>query len=159
MNTCRQKNTGNPNASSKNEADENNNKKGQEPEQQHEEFYWNIVPGGVYKKKLDEAYNEIVYWRKSIFLVPTGSTAKIFIDEISRLLKLWTNGTTHKNIALKSIHVIPHYFYTSRMSKAKDHLKALERRLRLWEEGNVTELVNEIEPYKRDCHQQTVKSI
>ena len=31
----------------------------------------------------------------------------------------------------------------SKTLKAKDHLKALERRLRLWEEGNITELVNE----------------
>ena len=31
----------------------------------------------------------------------------------------------------------------SKTSKTKDHLKALERRLRLWEEGNITELVNE----------------
>ena len=31
----------------------------------------------------------------------------------------------------------------SKTSKAKDHLKALERRLILWEEGTITELVNE----------------
>ena len=29
------------------------------------------------------------------------------------------------------------------MPKAKNHLKALERRLRFWAEGNITELVNE----------------
>ena len=33
----------------------------------------------------------------------------------------------------------------SKTSKAKDHLKALKRKLRLWEEGNITELVNECE--------------
>ena len=31
----------------------------------------------------------------------------------------------------------------SKTSKPKDHLKALEKRLRLWEEGNTNELVNE----------------
>ena len=31
------------------------------------------------------------------------------------------------------------------MSKTKDHLKALERRLTLWEQGNISELVNESE--------------
>ena len=31
----------------------------------------------------------------------------------------------------------------SKTSKAKDHLRALERRIRLWEEGNIIELVNE----------------
>ena len=50
-----------------------------------------------------------------------------------------------KNIALKAIVAMPPLLLQkpSKASKAKDHLKALERRLRLWEEGNVTELVNE----------------
>ena len=40
----------------------------------------------------------------------------------------------------------------SKTSKAKYHLKALERRR---EEGNITELVNEHENHTRDCHQQS----
>ena len=80
-------------------------------------------------------------------MVPTGGAAagKKFIDEISRLLNLWTNNTPLKNIALKAIHVMLALLLQkpSQTSKAKDHLKALERRLRSWEEGNITELVTE----------------
>ena len=70
-------------------------------------------------------------------MVPTGATGKKFIDEISRLLNLWTNNTPLKNIALKAIHFMPPLLLQkpSKTLKAKDHLKALERRLRLWEEG------------------------
>ena len=96
----------------------------QEPEQQHEDFYWNTVPGRIYLKDLEEAYNQIVYWRKvHIFMVPTGSAGKKFIDEISKILNLWTNNKPLKNIALKANRVMPVLLLqkSSKTSKAKDH--------------------------------------
>ena len=84
LNTCGQRNTTNLNTSSNNISDEDSDNKFQKPEQQHKEFYWNIILGGVCQKDLEEAYNQIVYWRKNIFMVPTGATGKKFIDEISK---------------------------------------------------------------------------
>ena len=46
------------------------------------------VPGRIHQKDLEKAYNQIVYWRKNIFTVPTGAVGKKIIDEISRLLDL-----------------------------------------------------------------------
>ena len=43
-------------------------------------------------------------------MVPTRAAGKIFIDEISRLLNLWTNDTPLKNTVLKAIHVMPALF-------------------------------------------------
>ena len=57
LNTSRRRNTANLNASSNNESGENNDKEVLEPEQQHENFYWDIVPGGVYQEDLEEAHN------------------------------------------------------------------------------------------------------
>ena len=34
-------------------------------------FYSNTVPGEGYQKDLEEAYNQIVYYHKNIFIVPT----------------------------------------------------------------------------------------
>ena len=78
-------------------------------------------------------------------MVATGTACKTIIDEISRLLNLWTNNMPPKNLALKGIHDMPALLLQnpSQTSKAKDHLQALERRLRLWEKVNITELVNE----------------
>ena len=76
LNTCRRRNTANLNASRSNESDENNDNEVQEPEQQHECFYWNTVPGRIYQKDLEEAYNQIVYWRKNILIGPTGAAGK-----------------------------------------------------------------------------------
>ena len=79
LNTCRRRNNTNLNVSSNRESDENNDNEAQEPEQQHEDFYWNTDPGRMYQKDLEEAYNQIVYWRKNIFMVPTGAAVKFFL--------------------------------------------------------------------------------
>ena len=62
------------------------------------------------------------------------------------------------DIALKPTHVLPDLLLQkpSKTSNA-NHLKALEKRLRLWEERNVTKFVNKSKTNKRDCHQQTLK--
>ena len=31
---------------------------------------------------INEAYNDVVYWRKNLFLVPYGKIGKDFIDEL-----------------------------------------------------------------------------
>ena len=126
MNTFRRRSTANLNASSNNESDENNDNEVQEPEQQNEDFYWNTVPERIHQKDLEETYNQVVYWRKNIFMVPTGAARKKVIDGISRLLNLWTNGTPLKNIALTAIHVMlaPLLQKPSKNSKAKEHPKA-----------------------------------
>ena len=59
LNTCHRRNTANLKAGSNNESDENNDNEVQEPEQQHEDFYWNTVPGRIYQKDLEEAYNQM----------------------------------------------------------------------------------------------------
>ena len=96
VNTCHRR-TANLNARHNNTSDEKIDNKVQELEQQHEDFYRNAVPGRVYQKDLEEAYNQIVYWHKNIFMVPTGAAGKKLMDEISRLLNLRTNNTPLKN--------------------------------------------------------------
>ena len=87
----------------------------------------------MYQKDLKEAYEQIVYWHKNVFMVPTGASGKRFINEITRLFDYWTNDTPLKSIALKAIHVMPALLLQkpSRKSKACDNLIALERRLKL----------------------------
>ena len=103
------------------------------------------IPGKIYQKDLEEVYNQIVYWRKNVFMVPTDAARKNMFDEISRLLNLSTSNTPLKNIVLKAVHVKPALLLEKpgKMPKAKIDLKALEKRLRFWKEENITELVNE----------------
>ena len=85
---------------------------------------------------------------------------KKFIERIYRLLNLWwANNIPRKNIALKAIMPALLLQKASKILKAKDHLKALERRPRSREEGNITNLWTKVKPYKKDCHRQAVKWI
>ena len=78
-------------------------------------------------------------------MVSTGAAGKNMFHEISRLLNLSTRNTPLKNIVLKAVHVKPALLLQKpgKTLKAKDHLKALEKRVRFWKEENITELVNE----------------
>ena len=66
------------------------------------------------------------------------------IYEISRLLNLWANKTQRPHIALKPTHVMPTLLLQKPSKTLKaNYLKVLEIILRLWEEWNITTLVNE----------------
>ena len=68
-----------------------------------------------------------------------------FIGEVSRLMSGWLHDSPLKDIAFKAIMVMPSLLLkqTLQKPKSKDHLRALERRLELWESGEVMELLKE----------------
>ena len=78
-------------------------------------------------------------------MMPSGATEKKYIDEVTRLLKLWIQDLPLKSIALKAIHVMPALLLQkpSKNSTLRDHLVLLERRLKLWEEGDIRNLLHE----------------
>ena len=67
------------------------------------------------------------------------------MEEITRLLKLWTQNSWLKTIGLKAIHIMLALLLQKpcKKSKSKHHLVSLERRLKLWEEGNISNLLHE----------------
>ena len=78
-------------------------------------------------------------------MMPSGAAGKKCIKEITRPLKLWIQDSPLKSTALKAIHVMSPLLLQkpSENSKSKDNLVLLERRLKLWEEGNISNLVHE----------------
>ena len=40
-------------------------------------------------------------------MLPSGTAGKRFINELNRLLNLWTDKSSFKNVALEKIHVMP----------------------------------------------------
>ena len=65
-------------------------------------FFFFFFGGEIYlsltKKK--------VYWKKNIFLLPSGQSGKCLIDEISRLMNEWIHKLPLKDIAFKAIIVM-----------------------------------------------------
>ena len=93
-------------------------------------------------KKIQDVYELIVFWKKNVFMLPTGTAAKKYITETTKLMNGWTNNLLLKDIAFKAIHIMPSLLQNpSKTSKAKGHLKALERRTDLWSKGKIDELL------------------
>ena len=147
LNTCRRKNNTVPNV----EVNiDNESAVVQEDltrqDRERKTFYWNTVPRSVYQEDLEEAYEQIVYWRKNVFMVPTSTSGKKFFNKTTIHFDQWTNDTPLKSIAFKAIiNVMPDLLQQkpSRKSKAPGHLIPLLRRLKLWDGGNINELLDE----------------
>ena len=95
---------------------------------------------------ISSIYEEIIKWRKNIFLVPRGKAGTDFVKEIARLIRLFTTPTKWTRIALAKLFIfIPLYMLQkpSRKSKAKEHLKYLEKRMRLWSAGDLNAIMAE----------------
>ena len=72
--------------------------------------------------EIDKAYDEITAWRKNSFLVPHGKTGRDFIDQLTKHLNDWNNGSESQHIALKAFIVLLalELQKPSQRSKAKD---------------------------------------
>ena len=122
-----------------NEVDEINNATNSCLNNQNENqeyFNWNDVAGTQFASQLNNTYQKIVHWKRNLFTLPSGVAGKNYIEEVTRLMKLWINDMSRGKIALKAVRIMP-----SKSSKSKDHRAALERRLKLWEEGKIEELL------------------
>ena len=48
-------------------------------------FKWGDLDGAIFTKKVEDAYEILVYWRRNLFLLPTGNAGRNYIDEMTRL--------------------------------------------------------------------------
>ena len=88
--------------------------------------------------------NEIyVHWRKNLLKVPSGKAGKAFVTDIARLLRAYAEAEAVEAIAFKAAMILPALLLQkpSASSKAKDHIQCLDRRLKLWREGDINSLV------------------
>ena len=118
-------------------------------------FQWGEVDGKDFIESVEKIYEKIVYWKKNLFLLPSGKAGKTFIDHIVKLLNSWVEGTALQDIAFKAVMIMPSLLLQkpSKNSKAKEHLNNLERRMELWEKGYLMELLHEgetIQKYLKD---------
>ena len=78
-------------------------------------------------------------------MLPGGASGKKYVEEVTRLMKLWIQDIPLKSVSLKAVHVMPALLLQKpgNSSKAKDHLQALERRIKLLNEANIDGLLYE----------------
>ena len=57
------------------------------------------------RSKIDEIYEEIISWKKNIFLLPRGRVGREFLIELTRLINLFNYSTKWKDVALSLVHI------------------------------------------------------
>ena len=94
-------------------------------------YTWGNYPSHVFEANVSTVHEQVVYWKKNLFLLPLGKAGKQYIDETTKLMNEWLQESTLKDIAFKAIMIMPNLLLQkpSKNSKAKDHLKTLEKRL------------------------------
>jgi hypothetical protein len=97
-------------------------------------------------QKVDEIYNEIVDFRRNLFNVPSWNTGKEFIKELTYWIKQFNANSALNSVALKTYMILPTLILQkpSAKSKARDHTRAIERRMELWKKGEIESLLTEI---------------
>ena len=105
----------------------------------------NGIQGDVYETQTNNAYNEIIKWRKNIFMLLSGKAGKALICKLSYWLDQFNGDTKLKPVSVTTFMVLPSLLLQkpSRQSKAKEHAAKLDGCLQLWREENITSLLNE----------------
>ncbi len=108
-------------------------------------FTWGTHDANDFSTILEAAYTEVIHWRKNSFTIPFGNAGKEFVTELAKLYSAFASASALESIALKAATTLPILLLQKpqKASKAKEHIICLERRLRLWREGNLNDLVLE----------------
>ena len=109
------------------------------------DYQWNDLTGPEFSNAINDAYNQIVHWKANLFRVPSGSNGKKFVSELARLFQAFADASALETTALKAAMTLPALVLQKphAKSKVREHISCLERRLSLWGEGNITELLRE----------------
>ena len=95
---------------------------------------------------IDAIYDEIVFRRRNLFMLPSGAVGKKFVVETTKWIEyLNQNAVNFKDIALKVLMVMPALLLQKPTFKStsKEHLQCLTRRLKQWEAGDFDGLLCE----------------
>ena len=68
---------------------------------------WRDMTNVDFIRNIDNAYNEIITWRKNIFKIPSGKAVKSFIKELTFWLEQFNNDMQLKGISLKVFMILP----------------------------------------------------
>ena len=105
----------------------------------------NGVQTELFEKLICNAYDEVIFWRKNLFMLPSGKASKQFIRELTFWIEQYNKNTHLHGISLKVFMLLPGLLMQkpSKQSKAKEHNIKLNERLQLWTEGNIEALLKE----------------
>ena len=108
-------------------------------------FKWGEVDGESFARSITAIYDEIVHWKRNLFKTPSGRAGRMFVQEQARLFTAYAESSALESISLKTAMVMPTLLLQKphQRSKPKELRTHLERRLNLWSQGNLEDLMNE----------------
>ena len=108
-------------------------------------FLWGNCGSDQFIRELDECYCEVVHWKPNHLKLLSGKAGKSVVAELARLYSAYASSSALESVALKAAVVLPHLLLQkpSRASKSRDHIACLERRMPLWCNGKLIELLLE----------------
>ena len=71
-------------------------------------FAWGPVDGKEFSRRVDTVYEIVVFWRRNLFVLPSGAAGKRFIGEKTRLFGAAEAGNPMEKIALKAALLMEH---------------------------------------------------
>ena len=106
-------------------------------------FMWDSCSGETLCTRIEQAYEEVVHWRRNLFQVPPGAAGKAFVSELAHLFQAYAHSSSLECIAMKATTVILILLLQkpSRTSKSKDHVIHLQRHMELWHDGDIQALL------------------
>ena len=108
--------------------------------------FWERWPLDEAQEWTNNTYKEVVAFSPAnLFVPPNCNATKSIIEEMTRLLREYTNSSPIAPFAMKALAMIPHLFFqrTHKNSKRSDDIKAVQKRIELWNKGDVEELLKE----------------
>ena len=108
-------------------------------------FKWGEVDGESFARSITAIYDEIVHWKRNLFKTPSGKAGRMFVQEQARLFTAYAESSALENILLKAEMVMPTLLLQKphQRSKPKELRTHLERRLNLWSQRSLEDLMNE----------------
>ena len=84
-------------------------------------YTWGNYPSYIFETNVSTVYEQVIYQKKNLFLLPSGKGGKQYIDETTKLMNEWLQESPLKDIAFKVIMVMPNLLLQkpSKNSKAK----------------------------------------
>lgn len=83
--------------------------------------------------------------QKHLSWFPYGKIGREFINQLTKHINDWNNRADSQHVALKvaSVLLAPGLKKRSQKSKARDHQEYLAKRLTLWRDGKIAEVLRE----------------
>ena len=106
---------------------------------------WGELCGVKVRESVLAVYEEVTRWNRNVFYLPSGKAGENFIEELTRLVNLFNSGGAFESVSLMMVSIIFPLLLQkpSANSKSSDHVRYLEKRLLLWKEGNLEDLLSE----------------